>query len=184
MVGVREYETLYILRPDLTDEAAVQINDRLKGVLERDGAKLLKCSVWGKRKTAFEVKKHPKGIYVQMCFLSQPSFVGEFERNLRMIEPVIRYQTIKLAEDVDPEKRMAEQEAMDRAQAEAEAKARAEAEARKAAGLSEEPPPAPSHEGDDADDDRGGYGDRRGRGRHGRDDDDLGYDRDTHKDEE
>ncbi|HOX44965.1 MAG TPA: 30S ribosomal protein S6 [Myxococcota bacterium] len=184
MAGVREYETLYILRPDLTDEAAVQINDRLKGVLERDGARLLKCNLWGKRKTAFEVKKHPKGIYVQMCYLSQPAFVGEFERNLRMIEPVIRYQTIKLAEDVDIEKRVAEQEATDRAQAEAEAKARAEAEARKAAGLSEEPPAPPSHENDDDADDRG-YGDRRGRGRRDRDDDDLGGERDLrHKDEE
>ncbi len=184
MPGVREYETLYILRPDLTDEAAIQVNERLKGVLEREGARLLKCNLWGKRKTAFEVKKHPKGIYVQLSYLSKPAFVGEFERNLRMIEPVIRYQTIKLAEDVDIEKRVAEQEATDRAQAEAEAKARAEAEERRAAGLSEEPPAAPHVGDEDGDDDRGGFGDRRGRGRRDRDDDDLGGMRGSHRDEE
>jgi small subunit ribosomal protein S6 len=174
MESLREYETLFILRPDLTDEATLQINERLKGVLDREGARLLKCNVWGKRKTAFEVKKQPKGIYVQLCFLSAPGSIREVERNLRMLEPVIRYQTIKVAEEVDVEKRLAQQEAEDRAQAEAEAKARAEAEARQAAGLPlVEPEPAPAPVVDEGDED--GYSHRRGRPRRG-DDDTYGKD--------
>jgi small subunit ribosomal protein S6 len=135
---MREYETLYILRSDLSDDAIGQVNDRLTGVLDREGAKILKCHNMGKKKLAFEVAKNPKGIFMQMSFLSEPTVIKEFERNMRMIEQVVRYQTIKMFDVVDVDKRLAKQAAEDRerAAAEAERKAKqeaAEAEARKRA---------------------------------------------------
>jgi small subunit ribosomal protein S6 len=125
---MREYETLYIVRPDLADENIAQLNERLTGVLAREGAKVLRLDVWGKKKLAFEVKKNPKGIYFHLSYLSPPHVVAEFERNLRMIEPVIRYQTMKIAENVDVDKRIAEQEAEDKARAANEEKRHKEAE--------------------------------------------------------
>jgi small subunit ribosomal protein S6 len=126
---MREYETLYIVRPDLADENIAQLNERLTGVLAREGAKILRLDVWGKKKLAFEVKKNPKGIYFHLKYLGPPHVVTEFERNLRMIEPVIRYQTIKIAENVDVDKRIREQEAEDKARAASEEKRHKEADA-------------------------------------------------------
>jgi small subunit ribosomal protein S6 len=117
---MREYETLYILRPDLAEDAIGKVNERLTGVLDREGAKVLRLNVWGKKKLAYEVKKNPKGVYIHLSYLSQPSVVSEFERNLRMLEPVIKYQTVRIAENVDVDKRVAEQEAQDRARTAAE----------------------------------------------------------------
>ena len=130
---MREYETLLILKPDLSDNEIGQINDRLKGVLEREGAQFLKCDIWGKKRLAFEVAKNPKGVFVQMCYLSFPSIISEFERNLRMIEPVVRYQTVRIGEVEDVEKRLAEQAVENRATAEAKARAEAEAKIREEA---------------------------------------------------
>jgi len=128
---LREYETIYILRPDMPEDGMAQVNDRLSGILEREGAKLLKQDIWGKKKLAFEVKKHPKGVYVHLNYLSKPDVIREIERNLRLLEPVLSYQTIKVADDVDVDARMAEQEAENQARAAAEAQRKAEAEARR-----------------------------------------------------
>ena len=132
MQTMREYETLYILHPEIAEEAMNQVNERLQDVLNRQGAKVLRCAIWGKKKLAFEVQKNPKGVYVQMTYLSQPEVIREFERNLRMLEAVMRYQTIKVAEEVDVDKRLAEQATEDRLRTEQEARAKAEQEARAA----------------------------------------------------
>ena len=136
---MREYETLYILKPDLADDLVAKVNERLTGVLDREGGKVLRLDIWGKKKLAYEVKKNPKGLYVHLSYLGQPQVVSEFERNLRMIEPVVKYQTIKIAEGVDVDSRMAQAEADNRARAAAEAQRKAELEAR---GLSAEPAPS------------------------------------------
>lgn len=130
MQALREYETIYILKPDIADDAMSTVQERLSDVMDKQGAKILRFNVWGKKKLAFEVAKNPKGVYVQLSFLAGPDAIKEIERNLRLIEPVVRYQTIKVAETVDVDKRLAEQAAEDQARADAEAKAKAEAEAK------------------------------------------------------
>jgi small subunit ribosomal protein S6 len=97
----REYETIFILRPDTANDGVGQVNGRLRGVLESMGGKALKLDNWGKRKLAYEVKKQLKGIYLYWQYLAQPGVVEETERNLRMLDSVIRYLTVKVDEDVD-----------------------------------------------------------------------------------
>ncbi len=132
MQTMREYETLYILKPDIGEETLSQVQTRLSDVLDGQEAKVLRFNVWGKKKLAFEVAKNPKGIFVHLSFLAQPSSISELERNLRLIEPVVRFQTVKVSDTVDVEKRLAQQAAEDKARQEAEAKAKAEAEQRAA----------------------------------------------------
>jgi hypothetical protein len=60
----REYETIYILRPDSTTDVISQVNLKVRGVIEAGGGTLLKVDNWGKRKLAYEVKKQLKGIYL------------------------------------------------------------------------------------------------------------------------
>lgn len=125
-MNLREYETLYILKPDLPDEQVTKLNERLTGVLGREGARVLRLDVWGRKKLAYEVRKNPKGLYVHLSYLSLPQVVAEFERNLRVIESVIKFQTIRVADDVDVEERLRRQEAEDRLRAAEEARRAAE----------------------------------------------------------
>src|SRR6266704_844125 len=85
----REYETIYILRPNTPDEGVAEVNTRIK------------VDNWGKRRLAYEVAKERKGIYLYWQYLAQPGVVEETERNLRMPDAVIRYLTVKVDEDVD-----------------------------------------------------------------------------------
>jgi len=98
----REYETIYIQRPDSTSDVIAQVNQKVRGVIEADDGVLLKIDNWGKRKLAYEVKKQLKGIYLFFSYLGQAGLLEEVERNLRLTDSVIRYYSVKIAENVDP----------------------------------------------------------------------------------
>lgn len=101
----REYETIYILKPDAPTEQIQEINDRIRGVIEGRKGKLLRLENWGKRKLAYEISKQLKGIYLYWRYLSPADVVAEVERNLRMLDQVIRFISVKVDEDVDPNAR-------------------------------------------------------------------------------
>ncbi len=96
----REYETIYILRPNCTNDQVADVNKRVRGVIEEMGGKILKVDNWGKRRLAYEVEKERKGIYLYWQYLAGPGVVDEFERNMRMLDMVIRYMTVKIDTDV------------------------------------------------------------------------------------
>jgi len=96
----REYETIFILRPEINQDGISSVNNRVRNVIEQMGGKVLKLDNWGKRKLAYEIKKQLKGIYLYWQYLGSSGMVEEIERNLRMLESVIRYYTVKVDEDV------------------------------------------------------------------------------------
>ncbi len=96
----REYETTYILRPNTPNEGVAEVNARIRGIIEGMGGKIIKVDNWGKRRLAYEVAKERKGIYLYWQYLAQPGTVEETERNLRMLDSVIRYLTVKVDENV------------------------------------------------------------------------------------
>ena len=97
----REYETIYILRPNTPNEGVAEVNARIKGIIEGMGGKILKVDNWGKRRLAYEVAKERKGIYLYWQYLAQPGVVEETERNLRMLDSVIRYLSTRVDENID-----------------------------------------------------------------------------------
>jgi small subunit ribosomal protein S6 len=97
----REYETIFILRPDIANDAIAAVNTKMRGVVETGGGRLLKVENWGRRKLAYEVKKQLKGVYLFWRYLGDPGLVEEVERNLRLTDAVIRYYSVKVGDNVD-----------------------------------------------------------------------------------
>jgi small subunit ribosomal protein S6 len=97
----REYETTYILRPNTSNEGVAEVNTRIRGIIEGMGGKIIKVDNWGKRRLAYEVAKERKGIYLYWQYLATPGVVEETERNLRMLDSVIRYLSVKVDENID-----------------------------------------------------------------------------------
>jgi small subunit ribosomal protein S6 len=104
----REYETIYIVRPNTTNEGVAEVNERVRNIIESMGGKIIKVDNWGKRRLAYEVEKERKGIYLYWQYLATRGVVEEVERNMRMLDTVIRYMTVRVDADIDPEARPSE----------------------------------------------------------------------------
>ena len=107
-VRLREYETIFLVRPDLAEDLVDKIVERMRGIVHRDGGKVIKVENWGKKKTAYEVKKNLRAIFVRFLYLGDTKSVAEFERNLRMTDDVMKYQSVKIADDVEAATRAVE----------------------------------------------------------------------------
>ena len=88
---MNEYETTLVLRPDIGGDTIEGALDRVRDVVAKDGGKLLSIEHWGKKKLAYEIQKHTRGIYVQANFLGAGPLVGELERNLRINSSILRF---------------------------------------------------------------------------------------------
>jgi len=88
---MREYELVFIVRPDLDDSAFNDVVEKVKGwITEADGV-ISKVDFWGKRKLAYVIRKQTEGQYVLINTQMNPAFSGTLERNLRFLEPVMRF---------------------------------------------------------------------------------------------
>ena len=134
---MREYETTFIVQPEISEEGCQDLFTRIDGVLEREGATRLLHDDQGKRKLAYEIRKFQKGHYLELIYLDKGPVVPEIERALRLDDSVLRFLTVQVSPHVeDIEKRKADAAALeeDRARKAAERAAReAEEEAARAA---------------------------------------------------
>jgi small subunit ribosomal protein S6 len=105
---MREYEVLYIVNPELEDDRVKEVVEKFSGIVTRNGGEIFKIEEWGKQKLAYEVRRFSKGNFVLMDFVGAAGLATEVERNLRIDENILRYLTVKISDEVDPEKRRAE----------------------------------------------------------------------------
>ncbi len=88
------YETMYILRPDLGDDAVDAAISKYQTILRDGGAEILETQHRGKRRLAYEIKKHREGIYIQMNYKSPGAQIAIMERAMRLSDEVIRFMTV------------------------------------------------------------------------------------------
>ena len=90
------YESIFILRPSLTDEDIQKTLDKVKSTLEKSGGTIERLENWGKKKLAYEVKREKKGVYVQLNFRGSGVAVTELERFFRLEDAIMKFLTVKL----------------------------------------------------------------------------------------
>src|SRR5262249_46773294 len=97
----REYETIYILKPDIDADSAERIGARLADGVSRESGRLTKVESWGRRRLAYDIGKQRRGVYMYLKYLGGGKVVSEIERNLRLTDGVIKYQTVQVRSDVE-----------------------------------------------------------------------------------
>ena len=95
------YESIFIVRPSLSDEDTEKVLGKMKGVLEKSGATLVKLENWGRKKLAYEVKRERKGTFVYLNFESSGNAVGDLERSYRFEDSIIKFMTVKQEESAN-----------------------------------------------------------------------------------
>ena len=88
---MRDYELVYIVHPDLDENAFKDVVDRISTWIKEAGGTVQKIDVWGKRRLAYPIRKQNEGQYVLVQMSIPPTYSAELERNLRFLEPVMRF---------------------------------------------------------------------------------------------
>jgi small subunit ribosomal protein S6 len=103
----RLYDVIFIARPATPEEEIKKVISTIESACAEKGGKIEKTEQWGTRKLAYRVAKHREGIYVyQQIRTSHGELISEIERRLRVQDPVIKYLTVRLDEDLKRQKKL------------------------------------------------------------------------------
>jgi small subunit ribosomal protein S6 len=105
---MRYYETLYLINPDLKSEELEGVIAKFSGIVEKNNGVVIKLEDWGKRNLAYTVRKFNKGNYVLLKYCGDSGITGLLERDFKLDDKILKYQTVKLSDDADPEALKAE----------------------------------------------------------------------------
>ena len=93
---MRTYEALYIISPELDDNAIQTVIADVEKFITTSGGTIVRSEVLGKRKLAYTIKKHTDGVYVVLRFIANPDSIKRLEQQLKLTESIIRYMVLYL----------------------------------------------------------------------------------------
>lgn len=105
---MRRYETIIIIDPDLSDEGRAPVLDRVTELIAQFDGALFLVDEWGSKSLAYEIKKKTRGYYLRVDYCGSGALVSEIERHFRIDDRVLKFMTVLLDKDVDPEKILAD----------------------------------------------------------------------------
>jgi small subunit ribosomal protein S6 len=128
----RTYEIVFIADPNLGEPEVDTLTAHVQAFVEQAGGKIQKIEKWGKKRLAYDVRRHREGSYVLLAAEGGGGLVKEVERRLKVTDGIIRFLTVR----VDEELRKAERRKAKRTLSEEKRKGRGSAA----------PAPAPARE--------------------------------------
>ena len=104
----RLYDLIFICRPDTPEDEINKLLALLEQSAAERGGKVEKVEKWGTRKLAYRVARHREGFYVYLVLRStQGEMIKELERRLKVADPVIKYLTVRLDEELRRQQKLA-----------------------------------------------------------------------------
>lgn len=104
----RVYDLIFICRPDTPEPEVDKIIATLQHEAAEKGAKVEKVEKWGRRRMAYRVHKLREGFYVYLVLRStHGELIKELERRLKVADPVIKYITVRLDEELKRKDKLA-----------------------------------------------------------------------------
>lgn len=104
---MREYETVYVLKPDLPADAVKGLQEKLAAIVQKQNGHVLVHTDWGRRKLAYPVEKFKFAQYIYFQYLDLGTSIAEVERILKNDDKVLKFLTVRLNDDVNSEERLA-----------------------------------------------------------------------------
>jgi len=95
----RQYELIYIVASDATDQQITDLHTQVEEIVGRFSGRLDKTDNWGRRKLAYEIGPHKEGTYVLEVITGSGEMMKEIDRRLRVSDQVIRHLTVRVDEE-------------------------------------------------------------------------------------
>src|SRR5690606_25551150 len=100
MSTTRQYELVYIVTPDASEQDVADLHTQIEQIIERYKGTLDKTDNWGRRKLAYEIGKHREGTYVVETITGSGELMKEIDRRLRVSDAVIRHLVVRVDEEL------------------------------------------------------------------------------------
>ena len=100
----RQYELVYILPPDTTEQQVTELHGQLEAVVTRLNGAFDRTENWGRKRLAYEIARHKEGVYVLEVINGSGELMKELDRRLKVMDLVIRHSVVR----VDEEKKVVE----------------------------------------------------------------------------
>jgi small subunit ribosomal protein S6 len=95
----RQYELVYILPPETTEEQVNELHEQIVGVVSRLAGQIEKTENWGRRRLAYEIGPHKEGVYVLDVINGSGDLMKEIDRRLKVLDQVIRHLIVRVDEE-------------------------------------------------------------------------------------
>src|SRR5438270_11577742 len=95
----RQYELVYILPPDSTEQQVAELHTQIEGVVSRMNGGIDKTENWGRKRLAYEIAHNKEGVYVLDVINGSGELMKELDRRLRVLDQVIRHMIVRVDEE-------------------------------------------------------------------------------------
>jgi small subunit ribosomal protein S6 len=95
----RQYELVYILPPDTTEQQVAELHEQVGQVVTRMNGHIEKNENWGRRRLAYEIGHHKEGVYVLDVINGSGELMKELDRRLKVMDMVIRHMVVRVDEE-------------------------------------------------------------------------------------
>ena len=100
---MRHYEIIYIVNPNLNADDYHELVKKYSEIITNSKGVVIKTDEWGKQRLAYRIRKFYNGVYVYVEFCAKAESIADLERSLKLDDNILKFQTVKLADQADPE---------------------------------------------------------------------------------
>jgi len=96
----RQYELVYIVTPDATEQEVTDLHTQIEQIVQRFSGTFDKTENWGRKKLAYEIGHHREGTYVVETITGSGELMKELDRRMRVIDQVIRHLVVRVDKEL------------------------------------------------------------------------------------
>ena len=100
MSATKQYELVYIVAPEATEQQLAELHELVVGITSKFGGTIDRTEAWGRRRLAYTIGRHKEGIYVLEVISGGGDLVKEIDRRLKVSDLVIRHLIVRVDEDL------------------------------------------------------------------------------------
>jgi small subunit ribosomal protein S6 len=98
-VADRQYELVYIVPPETTEQQVTELHEQLEAIVSRLHGTIERTENWGRKRLAYDIGHHKEGVYVLEVINGSGELMKEVDRRLRVIDVVFRHMIVRADEE-------------------------------------------------------------------------------------
>lgn len=91
---MRNYEMMYVIKPDLEEEKVQEVIDKFNNLIAENGGEVVTAEKWGKRRLAYEINDYREGLYILVNFKGEAGTAQEIDRVMKITDDILRFMIL------------------------------------------------------------------------------------------